>query len=100
MCLIRAVCDNSMSIKQAEDTFDIGYVNAKKIINIFKEQNKTQKEKKAECSSVILTKSILNKLENYISENPALTFRDLEIRFYNSNRRVFKLEFSQCLLLS
>ncbi|KAF7689074.1 hypothetical protein CDIK_2906 [Cucumispora dikerogammari] len=94
MCLIRAVCDYGMSIKQAADTFDIGYENAKKIINIFKKES-ASKKKKSECSPVILTESILNKIKNYISENPALTLRKVKNKLVQSEPAGFNISISQ-----
>ncbi|KAF7699537.1 hypothetical protein CDIK_1207 [Cucumispora dikerogammari] len=66
---------------------------SKKIINIFKKRGCGSK-KKSGCWPVILTESILNKIENYILENPDSTFREVKNKLVQSEPAGFNISIS------
>ncbi|KAF7691471.1 hypothetical protein CDIK_2590 [Cucumispora dikerogammari] len=76
LALIRAVCDSVMTIKQAAGAHNVGYVNARKIINVFKKERR--QEKKSGSSAVKVTESIVNKIKTIISENLVLILSQIK----------------------
>jgi len=71
--LIRAVCDNGMTIKDAAETLGIKYANARKIICAFKMSGRILKNPKGGKEKSILTPSIYENIEEIISAEHSLT---------------------------
>ncbi|KAF7684921.1 hypothetical protein CDIK_4330, partial [Cucumispora dikerogammari] len=78
LCLVRAVCDNGMSIRNAAETYDIPYVNARKIINSFKKNGLINKKKKGGSLPAKLSQSLIDKIETIVSINPLYSLKQIK----------------------
>ncbi|KAF7691541.1 hypothetical protein CDIK_2520 [Cucumispora dikerogammari] len=77
LSLVRSVCDNSMSIKQAAELYFVSYENAKKIIRNFKRGCVINKKKKGKSEKSKLSHDMLEKIETIVSNNPAYTLKQI-----------------------
>ncbi|KAF7689854.1 hypothetical protein CDIK_2821 [Cucumispora dikerogammari] len=74
LSLVRSVCDNGGSIKQAAELYSVSYENAKKIIRNFKRGGVINKKKKDGSEKSKLSHSMLKKIETIVSNNPAYIY--------------------------